>query len=256
MVNNNNKTSNSNSNNKGKGKGKKITLEEAKASVPDDDTFEKCGTSKNNTLAMAASKDLCRTVWEYHSQTAKETTNAMDLREEYKEYLKKTLPTSQPHWLNNSNASVTPKANTNPNASVTPNTSLAKKLKAFNPKNETNGEIDSNNYLYEGEKFEEYYSNNENENENKNLIGGPKAKKGGMMLVKQALIPAILTASAISYKKKKRKNQKGGLLALGANDAAVATLVAARMSLKNRKNKKGGKKTKRRKPKRKGTRKK
>ena len=88
-----------------------------------------------------------------------------------------------------------------------------------------------------------------------NKTGG-KAKKGGMMLIKQALLPAALTASAISYKKK--KSQKGGLLALGANNAAVATLVAARMSMKK---KKGGKKTrvkkvKGRKTKRKGTRKK
>lgn len=95
---------------------------------------------------------------------------------------------------------------------------------------------------------------------NNNNNQGGKAKKGGMMLIKQALIPAALTASAISYKKK--KSQKGGLLALGANNAAVATLVAARMSMKNKnKNKKGGKKTrgkkvKGRKPKRKGTRKK
>jgi len=88
-----------------------------------------------------------------------------------------------------------------------------------------------------------------------NKTGG-KAKKGGMMLIKQALLPAALTASAISYKKK--KSQKGGLLALGANNAAVATLVAARMSMKKKKGgkKTRGKKVKGRKPKRKGTRKK
>lgn len=249
-------------NNKGNNsEGNKITYKQALDSLGEPDktkaetTFEQCGKSQdhNSPILLDVRKGLCNKVWKYHAQKEEEEKKKrkeIPLSQHMRKY-NATFGTEKPHPQNNVNAYVTPKA------------SLAAKMKPYLNNNKTNVESvneneNENNNPYEGNEFEEYEEPESNNEPNNNVpkTGGSKTKKGGMMLVKQALIPAILTASAISYKKKKRKNQKGGLLALGANDAAVATLVAARMSLKNRKNKKGGKKTKGRKPKRKGTRKK